>query len=46
MCWGFNVLVTIYFTGVVIGVYKDGQQPGSARNTVETIRDHLLKHNY
>ena len=31
---------------IVIGVYKDGQQPGAARNTVETIRDHLLKHNY
>lgn len=31
---------------VIIGTYKDGQQPGNCRLQVERIRDYLLQSNY
>jgi len=33
-------------TGLIIGVYGDGQQPGNCRANVERIRDYLVTAGY
>jgi len=32
--------------GIIIGQYRDGQQPGNCRLQVERIRDYLLQSSY
>jgi len=31
---------------VIVGVYKEGQQPGAAANTVEKLADYLIENGY
>jgi len=33
-------------SGIIIGQYRDGQQPGNCRLQVERIRDYLLQSSY
>jgi len=35
-----------YVIGMIIGVYRDGQQPGNCRAKVEAMRDYLKNSGY
>jgi len=44
---GTSGIVTVKTaTAVLIGVYKEGTQPGAAANTVEKLADYLIENGY
>jgi len=42
----YVVCVVLTVTGLIIGIYGDGQQPGNCRANVERIRDYLVTAGY
>lgn len=45
-CGELTFKLTFIFSGILIGLYKDGQVPGNCRKTVDAMRDYLVQNKY